>query len=970
MVTSRHQVSSAILSLVLILGAPSAVAQKFFPDDPLEKELEPLDTDDPQYRSLSAVLEYLSNQFTKPGERHPEGAVIPARGVNTLGEVLDGAWFTNRHARKRLLPDELRSGPGSAFPPSISQPWEVLVVKEFGYRPGILIRDHADRVYLLRFDPKDHLEMSTGAEVISSRLIHALGYHTVEDYLVYFDRDQLRATPEGANITSMGKPRDLEEEDISDFLEGVGRDPEKGYRAVASRVPDGVPLGPFQYYTTRSDDPNDLFPHEHLRALRGYYVFASWLNFTYAGAPTTLDILVTEDFGGRKIRHIRHYVIDFFASLGSDVQRQKEVREGNDPLFSMEATARNFGQFGIYTPKWMRAYYPKDPAVGRFEGEAFDPARWYTTGKNAAFENRLPDDEFWAAKILMSLTDEDIRTVVEEGEYSRQEVTDWIANSLIQRRDKIGRYYFSKVLPLDDFRVENGELRFVDLDVKYGFNSPQEIHVAWSTFDNLRQTSQQILGTRGTQAPQQVLSSQEGTYFVATLTDEEDDEPLEVYLRRESSGLKVVGLDRKWPGKILADPAPRPQSQARSRYQELQEFEKKLFESYTQAYNRDTGLSLDPIEYWSSLSVSERTTFTAVTNALGQTELTDEAGNSLGKVIDRVVKLERIAGQYYGRGGDEQYRLFFEVKPGTREILEKSTTFYRDADNTVYHPGYPLNFRQVGKPPTMQISMAEEGTRVDIDIDYRSSKMPKAMFNGHLTSANSDVRAGNNYDLHSQRWNGLDAWWQGLYGDVKRRDSAVLDLLAWSARPEYVDLPPDRPFGASPEKIEDAAQEFLADWLLRAKFREALQFMSPQVAGCIGRRSQEDVQVDSLEQGVTVLLNQFNEINVALDHRENLAAAIHGLEPWRLNRFTILDHPFRQLFSVFTVPDDIAAQYLCEPRPTLKTIVAEARAKNAPGSYHATMFRFRFGDLGGTLALIWARVDGAWKIVAWDSVEQ
>ena len=44
----------------------------------------------------------------------------------------------------------------------------------------------------------------------------------------------------------------------------------------------------------------------------------------------------------------------------------------------------------------------------------------------------------------------------------------------------------------------------------------------------------------------------------------------------------------------------------------------------------------------------------------------------------------------------------------------------------------------------MQFSLSEDGMRADVDVDYRSSKSPQALFNGHLTAANSDVRAGDN----------------------------------------------------------------------------------------------------------------------------------------------------------------------------------------------------------------------------------
>lgn len=54
----------------------------------------------------------------------------------------------------------------------------------------------------------------------------------------------------------------------------------------------------------------------------------------------------------------------------------------------------------------------------------------------------------------------------------------------------------------------------------------------------------------------------------------------------------------------------------------------------------------------------------------------------------------------------------------------------------------------------------------DIDVDYRASGFPKGLVNGHLSAANSDVRAGNNLDRHDGRWSGLNGWWRNVFGQL------------------------------------------------------------------------------------------------------------------------------------------------------------------------------------------------------------
>ena len=91
---------SLALAAALFLGGPAG-AEKFYPDDPLEKDLPPLNTPDANARSLSPILEYLGNTFSQSGERHPSSGVIPALGTNTLGEVPDGGFPGSPFSRRQ-----------------------------------------------------------------------------------------------------------------------------------------------------------------------------------------------------------------------------------------------------------------------------------------------------------------------------------------------------------------------------------------------------------------------------------------------------------------------------------------------------------------------------------------------------------------------------------------------------------------------------------------------------------------------------------------------------------------------------------------------------------------------------------------------------------------------------------------------------------------------------------------------------
>ena len=538
--------------VALAVFAGPADAQKFYPDDPLEKEPPLWPTIDPQTRALSDILELFNHTFGEPGERHPEGGVIPAGGVNTLGEVMDGAWFENRHARNRFSVDGLKRGPGDDRPPTTDARWRVLTLKKFGFRPGILIADSTNQLYLLRFDPEGWLEMATGADVVSSKILYALGYFVPENYIVYLEREQLALADGAESITSSGGTRDIIEQDIDNFLLDVARDPERGYRAVATRIPgswEGL-LGPYQVFGTRSDDPNDIVPHEHRRDLRGLFVFSSWIQHHRMGAVYTLDALVMQE----DIPVIRHHLVDFHATLGSGGTEPSKPYSGNEKKFDLGNTFTNIAGMGVYAPRWMRARYPKYRSVGHFEYETFVPDRWKASATIAPFANRLPDDTYWAAKQAMTFTNDDIRALVSTGQYSDPAAQAWIVKSLIERRNRIGATYFAKVLPLDQFEIENGELHFEDLAVKYGFSGPRPYKFQWSRFDNQAETHR-LVGVPGTDAQIPPLSSaaEDGPYLSVQITAGEQDKSVRVYFRKESDSLTIVGVDRDWPGKVLAD---------------------------------------------------------------------------------------------------------------------------------------------------------------------------------------------------------------------------------------------------------------------------------------------------------------------------------------------------------------------------------------------------------------------------------
>src|SRR5262249_30552687 len=109
-----------VLTLVPILAA-AEVGPKFYKDDPLTIEPETQDASGMVYRKIDLVYDLGLNQFARPGL--PAGS--RAENVNTIDEVPDSSWFTNRILTRSLSAEEVMRGAASSGGP-VPGPWVVI----------------------------------------------------------------------------------------------------------------------------------------------------------------------------------------------------------------------------------------------------------------------------------------------------------------------------------------------------------------------------------------------------------------------------------------------------------------------------------------------------------------------------------------------------------------------------------------------------------------------------------------------------------------------------------------------------------------------------------------------------------------------------------------------------------------------------------------------------------------------------
>ncbi len=169
-------------------------------------------------------------------------------------------------------------------------------------------------------------------------------------------------------------------------------------------------------------------------------------------------------------------MFDFSSTLGSASNEPKGKPHLDDYRFNQRKVGASLFSLGIYQPNWERVKDTQIKSVGIFDSEYFEPEKWRPSYPYPPFQNMTDRDGFWATKILMRLNDEAIRAIVEEAKYPEPEATDYVTKTLIERRNKIGRYWFSRVNPLDDFQLTSHQgktwIKFEDLMISSGLAQP------------------------------------------------------------------------------------------------------------------------------------------------------------------------------------------------------------------------------------------------------------------------------------------------------------------------------------------------------------------------------------------------------------------------------------------------------------------------------------------------------------------
>ena len=407
-----------------------------------------------------------------------------ALGVNALDEVPDSTWFTNRIGIRDLTLDELRTGPAKIGSPELHKPWTVRSTKSGGTEPGLVVTDARGARFLIKFDPLGFREQETATHVIVGKLLWACGFNVTDDYVVYFRPEDLVLARDAVAKDVFGEKHPMSQAELDQMLAQVAGEPDGRIRALASLWLDGKPLGGHPAEGVRADDVNDRIPHPLRRDLRGMYAMFAWLDHVDVQEGNFLDMWVKE--GSR--HYVKHYLLDFGKALGVMTSTGRNPRAGHEHVIDFAATLRTLVTAGVEERSWEGRSTSPLRGVGIFAADDFDPGGWKALSPAyVPFSTADRFDKFWAAKILIRFTREQIRAVVETGRLSDPRAVDYLTDTLVARQRATARYWFDRVNPLDHFMVRSSTssvLCFEDLALRYQLGaSPAATRYRVTTYD-------------------------------------------------------------------------------------------------------------------------------------------------------------------------------------------------------------------------------------------------------------------------------------------------------------------------------------------------------------------------------------------------------------------------------------------------------------------------------------------------------
>jgi hypothetical protein len=372
---------------------------------------------------------------------------------------------------------------------------------------------------------------------------------------VYFSKSMLKLKP-GLTIKANVGPEKKFDDKLLDEILNASQKRGDHFRAAASRWLPGESLGPFGYEGKKSDDPNDVIPHEMRREMRGARLFAAWMNHFDSREQNTMMTWMPAPGKPAGNGHIQHWIIDIGDSFGSTWTVDGfSRRHGQAYIMDFRWIGADFISLGIPQRPWDKAHFSEGVEdFGYFNAENFDPTEWKGEYANPAFQSMTERDGAWMARIIARFERPHVEAAIRAGDLTNPVHSAFLIDVMMKRRAIILNRYFSKLSPLADVHVEKDTLCAVDLARKTGTYSkfayvtdvqrgigPRER--TWSTQGDAGRTCVSVPSRAPDSGPADDASSR---YVVVEVKNGSAEGPLRAHLYDlgPKRGLRLVGIER------------------------------------------------------------------------------------------------------------------------------------------------------------------------------------------------------------------------------------------------------------------------------------------------------------------------------------------------------------------------------------------------------------------------------------------
>ncbi|HEY7958339.1 MAG TPA: hypothetical protein VII38_23730 [Polyangia bacterium] len=405
-----------------------------------------------------------------------------AENVNALDEVPDSSWYSDPRRDPRvvgdpapepLAPEAIARGAATEEPPV--PPYTIRAGKSIGSAPGFVVDDARGRRYLFKLDPAGRAGLVTSTEVVSTRLAWASGWRVPSETIVRFSPSELVLPPDVTRHDQYDHEVLFTRLALDQMLSAAGR-VGGNIQAVASRWLPGRTVGEFSWFGRVKDDPNDRVDHEDRRDLRGFGIFAAWIDDTDTLQNNTLDTYLGAPGDG----HVVHWQQDVGGSMGVFAADASPFWMGRESYFQPGRILGSFFSLGAMVRPWEgeRVRAARDrlvslyPELGFFDVAHFAPRDWHPILENPAFVRQTARDRYWGAKRVIAFRPDELKAAISAGRY-RPVAAERLFQVLWGRRQKIAQAFLGESAPLDYFQLEGDRLCFDDLWLSSGLGGKE-----------------------------------------------------------------------------------------------------------------------------------------------------------------------------------------------------------------------------------------------------------------------------------------------------------------------------------------------------------------------------------------------------------------------------------------------------------------------------------------------------------------